>query len=75
MISCKEATYFIDKKQGGKLTFKQKLDLKVHLLICSICKAYDKQSSAFSKLLRLKASDEAKPLTEEEKNRLIKGLH
>lgn len=44
MISCKEATYLISKKEEGKLTLAERLKLSVHLAICSICRAFEKQS-------------------------------
>lgn len=44
MISCKEATYLISKKEEGKLTLAERLKLSVHLAICGICRAFEKQS-------------------------------
>lgn len=44
MISCKEATYLISKKEEGKLTLAERLKLSIHLMLCSICRAFEKQS-------------------------------
>jgi hypothetical protein len=43
-ISCKEATLFISKKEEGKLSFKQRLQLWLHLGICGFCKLFAKQN-------------------------------
>lgn len=44
MISCKQATDFISKKEEGKLSVKQILQLWLHLGVCSFCKLFYKQS-------------------------------
>lgn len=48
MISCKKATTFIVKKEEGKLTIKQRLQLWLHLSICSFCKLFLKQNKLIS---------------------------
>lgn len=51
VLSCKKATELVEKKQGGKLSFKEALQLNLHLLMCDACKAYEKQSKLISKAL------------------------
>ncbi len=48
MISCKEATFLISKKEENKLSFVEKIKLKMHLLICSFCRLFEKQSKLIS---------------------------
>jgi hypothetical protein len=52
MISCKEATQFILKKEEGKLTVMQRLQLWFHLVLCVFCTLFFKQN----KILRHSAS-------------------
>ncbi|MFD0792008.1 hypothetical protein ACFQZX_00185 [Mucilaginibacter litoreus] len=42
--NCRKATFLIEKKQEEKLTLREKLELKIHLAGCSICRIYEKQS-------------------------------
>lgn len=51
-LSCKNATEFVEKKQHEKLTFKEGLQLKLHLMMCKICSAYEKQSLLIGKVLK-----------------------
>jgi len=44
MISCKEATNFISRKEEGKLSLKQRMQLWLHLGVCSFCKLFYKQN-------------------------------
>ncbi len=44
MISCKKATYLISKKEEQKISFVEKLQLKLHLLACIFCRLFEQQS-------------------------------
>jgi len=43
-ITCKEATTFISQQEEGRLTFQQRLQLWLHLGICSLCKLFYRQN-------------------------------
>ena len=43
-LSCLKATELIEKKLNFKLSFKEKLQLKAHKMICNACRNYEKQS-------------------------------
>ncbi len=43
MLSCKEAARLISEAQDRDLSVKEKANLKLHTLICSGCKNYQKQ--------------------------------
>ncbi len=45
MISCKEATYLISKKEEGKITMVERLKLSFHLMMCRFCKMFEKQNN------------------------------
>jgi len=45
LYSCEEATKLTVKKGETKLTFSQRLRLKMHLLICDACRRFDIQNT------------------------------
>ena len=45
MVNCNEATFFMAKKEEGKLTFFQIAKLSMHTSLCSFCKKFEKQTS------------------------------
>lgn len=47
-LSCEKATFLITKKEEGKLTFKESLQLKLHLGICDFCKRFNQQTKFFT---------------------------
>jgi len=48
--NCRKATWLIEKNQVGKITIREKLELKVHLLCCSGCRMFEQQSTVINKL-------------------------
>ena len=50
--NCKKATYLIDKKEMGKISFREHLELRIHLIGCSFCRIYGKQSRAINKMVQ-----------------------
>lgn len=44
MLSCKQATFFSSIKNYKKLKWMQKVQLRMHLLMCRNCKEFDRQS-------------------------------
>ena len=51
MLSCKKATELIEKKLLTKLSFREKVQLKMHKSLCDACTAYEKQSNLMEELL------------------------
>ncbi|MCJ8209133.1 hypothetical protein MUY27_05395 [Mucilaginibacter sp. RS28] len=56
--NCKKATLLIEKKQITLLTLREKLELKIHLAGCSVCRTFEKQSIMINELVK-KLFDEA----------------
>ena len=48
-LSCLKASALIDKKMHLKLTFRERLQLKAHKMMCDACTAYEKQSLILEK--------------------------
>lgn len=43
-ISCKKATLLVSKKEENKLSWLEKIKLRGHLAICSVCRKFETQS-------------------------------
>ena len=43
-ISCKKATYLLSKKEENKLSWLEKIKLRAHLTICSLCRRFEQQT-------------------------------
>jgi hypothetical protein len=57
--NCKKATFLIEKKQIGKITMREKLELKIHLAGCSVCRVFQQQSVMINRMVHdlLRASN------------------
>lgn len=79
MLSCRKATEMIEKKLLIKLSFKQKVQLKIHKRLCDACTAYEKQSKNLDELFykHFKNIDTTPPETtinEDLKKKIIDSL-
>jgi hypothetical protein len=73
MITCREATYYVSKKEEGKLSFKVQFQLFIHLLICKFCRLFAKQNEQIIREVKhLHTSDS---LTELEKEQIHARIH
>ena len=43
-VSCLKATELVEKKFHFELSFKEKIQLKLHTMMCNACSMYEKQS-------------------------------
>lgn len=48
-ISCKKATYLISKKEENKISWLETIKLRAHLVICSMCRRFEIQTSWMGK--------------------------
>jgi len=49
MITCKQATEFIIKREEGKLPFSKLILLWLHMGVCGLCKLFSQQSKMIGK--------------------------
>jgi predicted anti-sigma-YlaC factor YlaD len=40
MLTCKEASYLASKKLDKKLTWRESLNFRLHILMCDLCRRY-----------------------------------
>ncbi|MCT4587673.1 MAG: hypothetical protein N4A71_07615 [Carboxylicivirga sp.] len=79
MITCKEATFLISKKQQDRLNFFEKMQLRLHLMMCKYCRRFSIQVNFMTKAIqRMKNKVEERgveiKLNEEQKKRLRRKI-
>lgn len=52
IYNCRHATLLIEKKQLERLTIREKMELKLHLAGCSVCRLFQRQSIMINKKIR-----------------------
>lgn len=73
MISCEKAIKLSALNSANELDLINSFKLKVHLMMCKNCKAFDEQLSRI--IEKLKIDSETITLTEEEQNIMITFLN
>lgn len=66
-LKCNEAAHLCDKSQYKEVDFWDKLTLKMHLVMCTVCRKHSKQNV---KLTHTISSANIKTLCQEDKDRL-----
>jgi hypothetical protein len=51
VYNCKKATLLIEKKEMGRLTIREFIELRIHLVGCSFCRLYKKQSLKINEMV------------------------
>jgi predicted anti-sigma-YlaC factor YlaD len=74
MIPCKKATYLLSKKEEGKLSFLEKIQLKAHLSICSFCRLFEQQTIFIGKNAKHIHNYNESVLPEQAKEKIIAAL-
>ena len=52
MMNCKEITLLIEKSKEQKLTFFQRLQIKLHAKFCKVCDNYALDSAFLNRLIK-----------------------
>ncbi len=73
IIPCTQATFLISKREEHVLTFREKFQLIVHLIVCEFCRRFLEQTKIISREARRLVL--AERLTEEEKRKMREGLN
>ena len=74
MISCKDATYLVSKKEEKKLSFIETIQLKIHLLICIFCRLFEQQSKLIGKNAKHTHQHHDARLSDVSKEKIIQAL-
>ena len=52
IYNCKQATFLIEKKAMTRLSFRETIELRIHLFGCGFCRVYGKQSQVINMMVR-----------------------
>lgn len=52
MIACDKATFLISKNMEKKLTLKENISLRMHLISCNICRKYEDDIISLNQYLK-----------------------
>ncbi|WP_184546732.1 hypothetical protein [Mucilaginibacter sp. FT3.2] len=52
IYNCRQATLLIEKRQFKKLSFREFVELRIHLVGCSVCTLYNKQSKVIHQMVQ-----------------------
>ncbi len=80
VFKCKDISYLISKSMDKKLSLKQRLGIKFHLMMCDLCRRYKKQLDLIQKAVSLITSSEKSsddlitPLPDKTKEKIKKHL-
>lgn len=74
MISCRKSTEWIIKKEHGKLSVKQNLQLISHLAICNCCRFFSEQSLFINQALINRRNTDPVLLSTYEKEEMLRSI-
>ena len=72
LITCKEATLYIEKKEEKAIAIQERIKLAIHLMICEFCKLFEKQNKFIN--LQLKHIHTEASLSHKEKDEMEKQI-
>jgi len=52
IYNCKQATYLIEKKSVGSISFRETIELRIHLFGCGFCRLFSKQSHVINEMVK-----------------------
>jgi len=75
MIACKDATLLCSKQAELRLSFREQVQLKLHLLLCKPCRYFAMQISLLQQSYRKFAEQQSATWSEESKDALQKKIN
>ena len=52
IYNCKQATYLIEKRSVGRISFRETIELRIHLFGCGFCRLFSKQSHVINEMVK-----------------------
>lgn len=49
--NCEKATFLIEKKLISRITFREQIELRIHLMGCSVCRIYQTQAGKINEMV------------------------
>ena len=73
-ITCKEATDLVSRKEEGRLTMVQRVQLWLHLATCSLCRLFSKQNRIMTAGARKAGQSATAGLSDADKTAMINNI-
>ena len=70
IVPCQEATRLMSKAMDSKLSIKEHVDLRLHLMVCDLCVRFLKQVRGLRKLVRRYTSPAEQHLAQHVKDQM-----
>ncbi len=80
MLTCKETSYLASKKLDKKLTWRENIDFKLHIIMCGLCRRYASEIEKIHIMMQksgksgLSELPESVKLSKESQERISKAL-
>lgn len=78
MLSCKQASQLLSQSLDRRLSWRERMGLRLHLMVCDVCQRFGKQlaimRSAVRQMVRASEQDEQVRLPVEAKGRITKVI-
>jgi hypothetical protein len=78
LLSCKQASQLISQSLDRRLSWRERISLRFHLLICDICKRFSQQLNqllgAVRQLTQQIERDENLQLSDDAKTRIVEAI-
>lgn len=52
IYNCEKATFLIEKKLSSRISFREQIELSIHLVRCKVCRIYQHQSGRINEMVR-----------------------
>jgi len=81
MLSCREVTRLVSESLDRELPLRQRMSMKMHLMMCKLCSRYSKQLAGLREAVRLHSVREEDidsypaSLSSEARERIKQALH
>lgn len=74
-MNCEKITYYIEKGHLTDLNISERVQVKLHKLICNCCKNYTPDSEMMNEILKMLGEEDDSPnLTDQEKQKIKDAL-
>ncbi len=76
MYSCRQASRIVSEAMERKLTMKERINLRIHLFVCDMCRNFKQNVHLLERTLRRIGSGDAlhEPLSERDRQTILMGL-
>ena len=74
MLTCKEISKLVSESLDRELPLRQRMAMRLHLMMCAMCRAYEKQTHLLRNAMRTYGRQNNEKLPEESRQRIKKAI-